>query len=187
MPARSQGAPPARRAPGRGPGPAFASALAALLCGAAGAASGCGREAARKAEDRKAAEALTGKAEACLAEGRYDCAMEAYAAALKKRPGAAELLNHFAMAARLRYYVTGEADYRDQELDALRRAAKASPGAAPVQVNLGTTCWELGLHREAAEAYRAALKLAPDHPDAPLLRARIQRAPEAEEDEPEAE
>ena len=90
------------------------------------------------------------------------------------------------MSARLRYYVTGEADYRDQELEALRRAAKLAGPDVHVLSNLGTVCWEMGLREEAAQAYRTALKLGPTHPDAELMRARIERSKVEEESEEDA-
>lgn len=142
--------------------------------------SGCGRA---KREDTEAkVKALVEKGAACFDEGRYDCAMESFAAAAKRKPKSAQAWNRFAVSARLRYYVTGEADFRDQELEALRRAAKLDTRSTDVQVNLGTVCWELGLREEAAVAYRAALGLAPDHPDALLMRARIQRSAEEPEE-----
>ncbi|MDY0001198.1 MAG: hypothetical protein RBU30_07890 [Polyangia bacterium] len=87
------------------------------------------------------------------------------------------------MSSRLRFYVTGDADYRDQELDALRRAAKLPGASAQVQVNLGTVCWEMGLREEATEAYKAALARTPSHPDAQLMRERIQRSTREEDPE----
>lgn len=144
---------------------------------------GCRREAQKQAEAQQAVKVLEEKGAACFAEGRYDCAMETYAEAAKRQPRRAALWNRFAMAARLRYYVTGEADYRDQELEALRRAAKLPGRSEHVLVNLGTVCWEMGLREEAAQAYRAALVRAPSHPDEALMRARIHRS--AREEEPE--
>jgi tetratricopeptide (TPR) repeat protein len=148
-------------------------ALCVPLLGGGG---GCQRGERTRAEAQQAVAALEKKGEACFAEGRYDCSMEAFAAAAQRQPRRAELWNRFAISARLRYYVTGEADFRDQELEALRRAAKLPSRSEHVQVNLGTACWEMGLREEAAQAYRAALLRAPSHPDATLMRARIQRS-----------
>lgn len=152
-----------------------------LLSGGAG--GGCRREERKHAETQKAVSALEKKGAACFADGRYDCAMESFAAAAKRQPRRGDLWNRFAMSARLRYYVTGEADYRDQELEALRRAAKLPGGSAVVQVNLGTVCWEMGLREEAAQAFRAALERVPSHPDEALMRARIQRSTQDEDSE----
>jgi tetratricopeptide (TPR) repeat protein len=109
--------------------------------------------------------------------------MDAYAEAAKRQPHRPGLWNRFAMSSRLRFYVTGDADYRDQELDALRRAAKLPGASAQVQVNLGTVCWEMGLREEATEAYKAALARTPSHPDAQLMRERIQRSTREEDPE----
>jgi hypothetical protein len=54
---------------------------------------------------------------------------------------------------------------------------------AHVQVNFGTTCWEMGLRREAAKAYAQALELEPKHPDAAIMRDRIRRSTTEVEDE----
>lgn len=149
----------------------------ALLC--------CSEDAKRRAESQEKRSALTERAEACFDKGRYDCAMESYAKLLKKRPTDPELLNRFGISARLRFYVTGEADYRDQELEALRKAARRAPRRAPIQVNYGTTCWEMGLRSESSAAYGRALALQPGHPDAALMRDRIKRSTKEVEDEKE--
>ena len=153
-----------------------------LLCAAMAA---CGGDAKKSAAQQASLGKVTRRAEACFDKGRYDCAMTGYAKALKAQPGDPDLLNRFGVSARLRYYVTGEADYRDQELVALRKAAKGAPKQARVQVNLGTTCWEMGLRREAATAYGRALSLEPKHPDAALMRARIKRSTQEVEEEQE--
>ncbi|MFH2008240.1 MAG: hypothetical protein ABI333_16775 [bacterium] len=133
------------------------------------------------AEERE----LRSKAAGCFERGEYGCAMEALRVVLQKRSTDPLLLNRFAVAARLRYYQSGDEDYRDQELEALRKAAKLLPGSAVVQVNVGTTCWEMGLRREAARAYRRALELKPKHADAALIRERIAHSTkEVEEEEP---
>jgi tetratricopeptide (TPR) repeat protein len=126
---------------------------------------------------------LQKRARVCYTRGDYGCAMEALQAVLKSRPTDPELLNRFAVAARLRYYQTGDMDYRDQELEALRKAVKLLPSAAHIQVNFGTTAWELGMRKEAAKAYLRALELVPKHPDAALMRARIERSTVEVEDE----
>jgi tetratricopeptide (TPR) repeat protein len=155
--------------------------LAACALGGLGAlAGGCGdEESAKKQQAQRAAHRA--RAEACFDQGRYGCAMKAFRAALATRPKDPALLNRFAMAARLRYYVTGEADYRDQELVALRRAVAHAPDQPTLLVNFATTCYELGRWPRAAWAYRRALRIEPNHPDAALMRRRIKRsAAEAE-------
>lgn len=131
---------------------------------------------------RKARDLSTG-ADKCSAQGDYACAMERLSKVVKSRPADAKLLNRFALAARLRYYQTGEMDFRDQELEALRKAVKLLPSAANIQVNFGTTAWELGMRKEAAKAYQRALELTPKHPDAALMAARIKRSTVEVEDE----
>lgn len=143
----------------------------------------CQRDEQRRARARRDTRTLVEKGTACFSEGRYDCAMEAFSAASKREPRRADLWNRLAISARLRFYVTGDGDFRDQELEALRRAAALDAGSAHVQVNLGTVCWEMGLREEAARAYRAALRLAPSHADAELMGERIQRAGREEEQE----
>ena len=125
------------------------------------------------------------RAERCFGTGDYGCAMEALRRVLKIRPKDATLLNLFAMAARHRYYQSGDADFRDQELEALRKAIKLAPQEATIHINFGTTCWELGIRREAAESYRKALALHPEHPDASLMKDRINRSTKEVEDEQE--
>ncbi len=123
------------------------------------------------------------RASACFERGDYACAMSSLERLARSGPRRAELLNEFAIVARFRYYQSGDMDFRDQELDALRKAAKLEPRVAHIQVNLGTTAWELGMRKEAAEAYRQALRLEPNHPDAALMRARVQRSTVEVEDE----
>jgi len=149
----------------------------ALLC--------CRGDEKRGAESHEKRSALTERAEACFDKGRYDCAMESYAKLLKKRPTDPELLNRFGISARLRFYVTGEADFRDQELGALRKAARRAPRRTHIQVNFGTTCWEMGLRSESVAAYERALTLEPGHPDAALMRERIKRSTKEVEEEKE--
>ncbi len=156
-----------------------------LLIGLMGLAACGGSKDKPKAADQRSPKRLKRDAERCFDQGRYDCAMETFRKALKKNPEDPDLLNRFAVAARLRYYVTGEADFRDQELVALRKAAKAAPRHTSIQVNFGTTCWEMGLRREAAQAYQRALALEPSHPDAALMRARIKRSTKQVEQEEE--
>ncbi len=126
---------------------------------------------------------LSQRAKACFVQGDYACAMEKLRTVLKSRPDDVVVLNQFAMAARLRYYQSGDMDFRDQELEALRKAVKLAPKAGYVQVNFGTTTWELGMRKEAAKAYQRALELQPKHPDAPLMRTRIKRSTVEVEDE----
>lgn len=145
---------------------------------------GCKSKAEKQhAKAQKQSSELADKGEECFQRGRYDCALEAFREALKRRKDDAELLNRFAMAARLRYYQSGDEDFRDQELEALKKAVKLAPRLAHVQVNFGTTCWEMSLRREAARAYQQALELAPKHPDAAIMRDRIKRSTTEVEDE----
>ncbi len=128
---------------------------------------------------------LRKRAMLCFTTGDYACAMGGLRKVLKSRPGDAELLNQFAVAARMRYYQSGDMDYRDQELEALRKAVGLAPSVAHIQINFGTTAWELGLRKEAAKAYQRGLELAPKHPDAVLMRIRIKRSTVEVEDEEE--
>ena len=159
------------------------SALVLVLC-AVGVAPAC-RDKPKKAPRITPAEAkdLTQRASQCFLQGDYACAMEGLRKVLKSRPDDATVLNQFAVAARLRYYQSGDMDFRDQELEALRKAVKLAPKAAHIQVNFGTTAWELGMRKEAAKAYQRALELHPSHPDAPLIRDRIKRSTVEVEDE----
>ena len=84
--------------------------------------------------------------------------MQALRKVLESRPSDAMVLNQLAMAARLRYYQSGDMDFRDQELEALRKAVKLAPKLETIQVNYGTTAWELGMRKEAARAYERALE-----------------------------
>jgi Flp pilus assembly protein TadD len=143
-----------------------------------------GREARRRAAAAVSVASHVRRADACHEVGDYAGAMAELRAALRSRPGDPELLGRFALAARLRFYQTGEDDYRDQELDALRRAVKAQEASATLQVDLGTALWESGRRRDAGQAYRRALELEPGHPDAAILKERIARA---KEDEPPPE
>jgi Flp pilus assembly protein TadD len=128
----------------------------------------------RRAADRARVEQA--EAAACLGRGDYACALARLRAAVALVPGDAVLWNQLGVAARLRFYQTGEDDYRDQELDALKRALKLDARSVDVLVNLGTTCWELGLRKEAAQAYGKAISLRPDHPDVLLMRERMSRS-----------
>jgi Tfp pilus assembly protein PilF len=128
---------------------------------------------------------LQKRALVCFTQGDYACAMEGLAKVVKSRPPDAELLNQFAMAARMRYYQSGDMDYRDQELDGLRKAVGLAPSVAHIQINFGTTAWALGMRKVAAKAYQRGLELAPKHPDAALMRARIKRSTVEVEDEEE--
>ncbi len=125
------------------------------------------------------------RAMACFVRGDYACAMEGLGKVVKSRPKDAELLNRFAVAARMRYYQTGDMDFRDQELESFRKAVGLAPSVAHIQINLGTTAWELGMRKEAAKAYRRGLELSPKHPDVALIRARIKRSTVEVEDEEE--
>jgi len=131
------------------------------------------------------AQELQKRAQGCFLQGDYACAMQGLRTVLKSRPGDAELQNRFAVAARMRYYQSGDMDYRDQELEALRKAVRLAPSVAHIQINFGTTAWELGLRKEAARAYQRGLELAPKHPDAVLMRVRIKRSTVSVEDEDE--
>jgi len=160
--------------------------LLALFLILSGLAPAC-RDKKQKARRISSAEArnLRSRASACFVAGDYACAMKGLRAVLKSRPDDPELLNQFAMAARLRYYQSGDMDYRDQELEALRKAVKLLPTAVHIQVNFGTTAWELGMRKEAARAYERGLELRPKHPDAALIRSRIKRSTQEVEDEQE--
>jgi tetratricopeptide (TPR) repeat protein len=166
---------------------AFGLALSLVLALVlAGIAPGCGRDK-KKAHRITKTEAkdLQKRAAACFVQGDYACAMEGLQKVHKARPGDAELLNQFAMAARMRYYQSGDMDYRDQELDALRKAIKLAPALAHIQINYATTAWELGMRTEAAKAYTRGLEMWPKHPDAALIRSRIKRSTVEVEDEQE--
>jgi len=145
---------------------------------------GCGRgeQKARRVSKAKARD-LQKHAGVCFGQGDYACAMESLRKVLKSRPSDPELLNRFAMAARMRYYQSGDMDYRDQEIEALRKAVKQAPKVAHIQINFGTTAWEMGLRKEAAKAYQRGLELKPKHPDAALMAARIKRSTTEVEDE----
>lgn len=152
----------------------------------AGIAPGCGRGKKKASHLTKTeAQDLQKRAATCFGQGDYACAMEGLQKVHKARPGDAEVLNQFAMAARMRYYQSGDMDYRDQELGALRKAIKLSPQRAHIQVNFATTAWELGMRKEAAKAYTRGLEKWPKHPDAALIRSRIKRSTVEVEDEEE--
>jgi tetratricopeptide (TPR) repeat protein len=152
----------------------------------AGPGPGCGRGKKKSGRISKTqARDLEKRAAVCFGQGDYACAMDGLQKVLKSRSGDPELLNRFAMAARMRYYQSGDMDYRDQELLALRKAIKLSPQRAHIQVNFATTAWELGMRKEAAKAYTRGLEMWPKHPDAALIRSRIKRSTVEVEDEEE--
>lgn len=162
------------------------AALLALCLILTGFASGC-RDKKKQAGRISSGEArdLRKRAGACFSQGDYACAMKALGQVLKSRPSDPELLNQLAMAARMRYYQSGDMDYRDQELEALRKAVKLAPSVAHIQVNFATTAWELGMRKVAAKAYQRGMELWAKHPDAALIRSRIKRSTARVEDEEE--
>ena len=142
----------------------------------------CSGKSSKKRQAKKR-HAQAERAERCFNRGDYACAMQALEKALKEAPKSAKLWNRLGMASRHRYYQTGDEDFRDQELEAFKKAVKLAPGSARIQINFGTTSWQLGRRKAAAQAYRQALKLQPQHPDATLIRERIQRADQDAQEE----
>lgn len=99
------------------------------------------------------------RASACMQAGNYSAAAEAYATAVRLRPGWFEALGNLGIAlARLGRHVEAEA--------ALRAALALRPDSEPVLTTLAATLRALGRKAEAVDAGRRAVEAGPGRPEA---------------------
>lgn len=108
---------------------------------------------------------LFSKGECAFAEGDYEKAIECYKAGLEKEPSSSAGYNLLGMAYRFHYNQTGSTKYRQQEIEAFKKAIELDPNNPVPLVNVGSTLFYLGEKKEAAGYLERALAVYPDHPD----------------------
>lgn len=103
--------------------------------------------------------------------GEYAGAAEEYRAGLEMEPASAPAWNRLGMACRLQFNESRDSAWKEQELDAFRRAVAADSTYWPAYVNLGATLYYLGRKEEAFPLLQRALDLHPGNPDRQALEA----------------
>lgn len=124
------------------------------------------------------------KGQEAFKHGKYDQALKAYDEALKKEPRSAVIHNLKGMAYRFQYNQLRSADLKEKEIAAFKKAIEMDPKFIPALVNLGSTYYFSDQKKEAAEQFKRALEIMPQHPEAEQLKKMIA---EAEEGAPKEE
>ena len=124
------------------------------------------------------------KGQAAFGQAKYDQALQAYDEALKKEPRSAVIHNLKGMAYRFQYNQLRSPDLKEKEIAAFKKAIEMDPKFIPALVNLGSTYYFSDKKKEAAEQFKRALEIMPQHPEAEQPKKMIA---EAEEDTPKEE
>ena len=101
-------------------------------------------------------------------QGKLDEAEVLYQQVLQADPKYAEALHYLGLVRfqQRRWY---------EALDLARRAIAAAPNSVEPYISVGNTCVQLGLVTTAAQAYKSAVELWPDHPEAAPRLAAVEK------------
>jgi len=111
--------------------------------------------------------------------GRFDEAIDHYLKAIEEKKNSgpleqAQLWNLMGMAYRFKYNTNPSNTLKEKEIAAFKKALEIQPDFLIALVNLGASYYYSGRKAEAAPYFRRALELAPQHPEAELLKKMIQ-------------
>jgi tetratricopeptide (TPR) repeat protein len=111
--------------------------------------------------------------------GLFDEAIGHYRRAIEEKNNAgrleqAQLWNLMGMAYRFKCNNSPSPELKEKEIGAFKKALEFQPDFLAALVNLGATYYYSGRKAEAAPYFRRALELAPQHPEAELLKKMLQ-------------
>lgn len=95
----------------------------------------------------------------------YDAAIASFQQAIKLEPRAAAAYNMLGMSYRFKYNQLRDPALREKEIAAFAQAVEIDPKFWVAMINLGTTYYAQGKKAEAAQWFKKALTLNPDHPE----------------------
>jgi|GEM_PF-3970704 len=143
---------------------AFA-ACSKLPAGCSKAAEDQGTASALTPEERsREAERLFGEANLSLKDKRLDEAIEMLEKGIEIEPSAAAY-NTLGMARKYKFIETGDASWRDREIEAYKKGIEIDSGHLTTILNLGTAYFFLDRKDEALPLLRKVLQLLPNHPN----------------------
>jgi cytochrome c-type biogenesis protein CcmH/NrfG len=111
---------------------------------------------------------------------KYDEAIASYEKAIKLEPKAATAYNMIGMAYRFKYNRLGAPELRQKEMAAFQKAVEIDPKNWVAMINLATDYYADGEKGKAADLFKKALELNPDHPE----KAQIEKMITAGESKP---
>ena len=118
-----------------------------------------------KPEERsREAARLFEEANLSLRDKRLDEAIELLEEGIEIEPSATAY-NTLGMARKFKFIETGDAAWRDREIEAYKLGIEIDPGHLATILNLGTACFFLDRKDEALPLLRKVLQLLPNHPN----------------------
>lgn len=106
--------------------------------------------------------------------GKYDEAIEMYKKGLELEPNSALGYNFIGMAYRFKYNTTRNAEYKNKEIEAFKKAVELDPTFWGAMINLGATYYYMGEKEKAALYFKKALEINPYHPEKAQIEKMIQ-------------
>jgi tetratricopeptide (TPR) repeat protein len=119
---------------------------------------------------------LMEKGEKAFAVGDYDRAIELYTDATKKEPGSSAAYNLLGMAYRFKYNETADRKYKQEEINAFKKAIDLDPTNYVPYINLGATLFYQNETQQAVLYLNKALELYPDNPERATIEEMIRQS-----------
>ena len=137
------------------------------------AATACQSESEEASRDNLDFAGLVTRGQEAFKSGRFDLAQDNYQRALNLQPDSAMVYNLVGMAYRFQYNQKQEPELKKQEIAAFEKAVQLQPKFVVALVNLGSSHYYAGNKTEASRYFKQVVELAPNHPEAELLKKMI--------------
>ncbi len=127
-------------------------------------------------EGKKSATSYFEEGALLVKKGKYDEAIKKYNKGLRIEPRSAVGYNYLGMAYGFKYEQLRSLDWRENEIEAFKKAVELDPNYFLPYWNLGQTYYEMGNFKEAARYFKKGLEIAPEHPNRERIEKMIQAA-----------
>ena len=124
----------------------------------------------------KTPEDIYNEAAVFIQNGDYDSAVLKYKEAIAMAPKSALAYNLLGLAYRFQLSRTKDENFRKEEIAAYEKAVELDPSYWVSMINLGNAYYFMGDKKNAADYFKKALAIYPEHPERPDFEKKIAEA-----------
>jgi tetratricopeptide (TPR) repeat protein len=125
-------------------------------------------------KNRKSATDYFDDGASLVQRGKCGEGIQEYKKGLRREPRSAVGYNYLGIAYRCKYEKLRSLKWREEEIQAFKKAIELDPHFYLPYINLGTTYYNMGNGKEATVYFRKGLELYPDHPSREFIEEMIQ-------------
>ena len=124
----------------------------------------------------KPVEEIYNEAAVFIQNGDYESAVSKYKEAIVSDPKSALAYNLLGLAYRFQLARTKDESFRKEEIAAYEKAVELDPSYWVSMINLGNAYYSMGDKKKAADYFKKALAIYPEHPERPDFEKKIAKA-----------